>query len=98
MLERLGGRAPSEAEIYHVIYSTLHEDMHSEALTYTRQTLGYPAPRLSIVSAQAASVPGEGPLPGDVDIPGGRFMLGALRDDAALRAELMALAQSPAES
>jgi iron(II)-dependent oxidoreductase len=26
-----------------------HEDMHAEAITYTRQTLGYPAPQLTVV-------------------------------------------------
>ncbi len=81
VLERLDRGAPSEEEIYHVIYTTLHEDMHSEALTYVRQTLAYPAPRLSIVSTQVDSAIGGGALPGDADIPGGTFLLGALRDE-----------------
>ena len=49
-----------------------HEDMHGEALLYTRQTLSYPAPPLATQPA-----PGAGPLPGDVEVPGGRFLLGA---------------------
>ena len=49
-----------------------HEDMHSEAFLYTRQTLAYPAPAL----ARAPAVEG-GPLPGDVEVPGCRFLLGA---------------------
>ena len=56
----------------------MHEDMHGEALTYTRQTLGLPAPTLtakrqSVLPASAASVPCEG----DVEIPGGSYLLGA---------------------
>ena len=54
-----------------------HEDMHGEALLYTRQTLAYPAPALPRVE-----VPEGGPLPGDVEVPGGRFLLGAARDES----------------
>ena len=60
-------------------YSVHHEDWHSEALTYTRQTLGYPAPVLPGLSDQAPASIGGGPLPGDAEIPGGWFFLGALR-------------------
>ena len=35
---------PDDGVIYHALYSVLHEDMHTEALTYTRQTHGWPAP------------------------------------------------------
>ena len=34
-------------EAYFLELSLLHEDMHNEAITYTRQTLGYCAPRLN---------------------------------------------------
>jgi iron(II)-dependent oxidoreductase len=74
VLERLHNHEPSAQETYLYLLSVLHEDMHSEAFTYMRQTLGYPAPRLD--SAPPASLEA-GPLPGDVDIPGGRFYLGA---------------------
>lgn len=45
MLARLpdGGLA-NEAQSYVYQLATFHEDMHGEAFTYTRQTLGYPAP------------------------------------------------------
>ncbi|HRP94823.1 MAG TPA: selenoneine synthase SenA [Rhodocyclaceae bacterium] len=45
MLARLpdGGLA-SEAQSYVYQLAAFHEDMHGEAFTYTRQTLGYPAP------------------------------------------------------
>ena len=58
-------------------YAVFHEDMHTEAFTYTRQTLGYPAPDF----AAPAQVPaGGGGLAGDAQIPGGRFLLGAAPD------------------
>ena len=48
MLSRLpdGGLA-SEAVSYTYQLTTLHEDMHAEAFTYTRQTLGDPPPVLA---------------------------------------------------
>jgi iron(II)-dependent oxidoreductase len=35
-------------EAYFLQLALLHEDMHAEAITYTRQTLGYPAPRMTV--------------------------------------------------
>ena len=55
-----------------------HEDMHDEAFTYSRQTLGYPAP----IFARPAVCPETGPWPGDAEVPGGRFRLGSRRDEA----------------
>jgi iron(II)-dependent oxidoreductase len=76
VVERLQGRSPSAQETYLYLLSVLHEDMHGEALTYMRQTLSYPAPKLG--SPPAAL--GSGPLPGDVEIPGGTFYLGTTPD------------------
>ncbi len=81
VLERLQQGEPSAEEAYHVFYSVLHEDMHSEALTYTRQTLGYPVPDLSIVAASTPVQNGQGPLPGDARVPGGPFLLGSTPDE-----------------
>lgn len=61
---------------YFARLATFHEDMHGEALVYTRRTLGYAPPRTA-----GARVPGSGPLAGDVDVPGGEFELGAARTD-----------------
>lgn len=65
-------------EIYFHMLALFHEDMHSEAITYTRQTLSYPEPRF------AAKVPdareSEGRIQGDAEIPGGVFYLGATPD------------------
>ncbi len=57
--------------------ATFHEDMHGEALTYTRQTLGYAAPRFAAAPEIDPDALGGGALRGDVEVPGGRFMLGA---------------------
>jgi iron(II)-dependent oxidoreductase len=75
ILERLA-RKPSPNEIYFVLLALFHEDMHGEAFTYTRQALGYRAPVLGghLEKNPPAS---EMPLPGDVQVPGGTFLLGA---------------------
>ncbi len=66
--------AGSDAKVtYLTLLSVIHEDMHAEAFTYMRQTLGYAAPPLGGAPREA----GGGALPGDVDIPGGTFLLGA---------------------
>lgn len=60
-------------------YAVHHHDTHTEALTYTRQTLGYSPPVLPGIEVVPA---GEaGPLPGDAEVPGGCFLLGADRDE-----------------
>jgi iron(II)-dependent oxidoreductase len=75
--ERLETAAFDEREDYFHRLAAYHEDMHGEALLYTRQTLGYPPPqRAARPSATLASL---GPCPGDVEIPGGTFELGAAR-------------------
>ncbi len=76
VIDRLQGHEPSPEETYVYLLSILHEDMHGEAFNYMRQMLEYPAPQLLDV---APTVDG-GPLPGDVDIPGGTFQLGATPD------------------
>jgi iron(II)-dependent oxidoreductase len=81
VIEALGSGQPSQEEIYFHLLVTFHEDMHDEAITYTRQTLGYPPPGLKQVPATdlSSGIKG-GPLPGDVEVPGGSFMLGATPD------------------
>ncbi len=77
VLERVFERLRSDASAalhYFAQLAAQHEEMHCEAFTYTRQTLGYsapPLPRLGPPPARGAEAAG------DVDIPGGRFMLGA---------------------
>src|SRR5207245_705024 len=79
---------PGEEEVYFHQLAVFHEDMHTEAFTYTRQTLGLRAPRLFSPARAPARAriaveheqEGGGPLPGDGSVPGGTFMLGATRD------------------
>ena len=77
LADRLDGRSPEPHETYLYQLIALHEDMHAEAFTYTRQTLGQPRPRFSTSFEGDADA---GPWPGDVAIPGGTFRLGAERE------------------
>lgn len=55
----------------------LHEQMHDEAITYTRQTLSYPPPVFRVAGKQATDVkPDKDYLPSDAEIPGGKFTNG----------------------
>jgi iron(II)-dependent oxidoreductase len=75
VLERLA-EGPRTDEIYFMMLSVFHEDMHAEAFTYTRQTHAYPAPQWP---DRTAGVPTDedAPWPGDVALAGGTFRLGA---------------------
>lgn len=60
----------------------LHEQMHDEAITYTRQTLSYPAPKLAVVNKVQLAEEDKSLSQtadwrsGDAQIPGGKFTLG----------------------
>lgn len=77
MLRRLGGEFASAEETELYLLTIYHEDMHDEAFTYTRQTLGYPPPEFSHTNATTTEA---GPLPGDVVVPGGALQLGSTPD------------------
>lgn len=86
VLEHLQQRQPTPEDVYFVLLSVFHEDMHTEAFTYTRQTLGYSPPRLRQTSSgpealDATRVPGT-EITGDAEIPGGSFQLGADPNDS----------------
>ena len=78
VLERVLATLPAGVlppdEGYFCWLATMHEDMHGEAFTYTRQTLGYAPPPTAVAGAGSprAELPG-----GDVVIPGGEFRVGA---------------------
>jgi iron(II)-dependent oxidoreductase len=73
VLDHLESGRLTDDEAYFCWLAIMHEDMHGEALTYTRQTLGYPPPRLQTEARAAAA-----PQPkGDVEFTGGPYMLGA---------------------
>ncbi|MBI2752748.1 MAG: ergothioneine biosynthesis protein EgtB [Betaproteobacteria bacterium] len=63
-------------DAYFAQLAVRHEDMHSEAFHYTRQTLGYEAPKLA-----ARTHPAGERVTGDAEIAGGAFPLGALAGD-----------------
>lgn len=81
LAKRLEERPVTAEDAYFYQLTTFHEDMHAEAFTYSRQTLGYPRPLFALESG-AESNQQAGALPGDVEIPGGTFMLGAKPDDS----------------
>jgi ergothioneine biosynthesis protein EgtB len=63
-------------------YTVHHYDTHTEALTYTRQTLGYCAPVLAGLTDTAhADIPAAESIAGDVKLSGGRFILGGRMSD-----------------
>src|SRR5260370_15363882 len=77
-------RAPGATDVvcHFARYSVHHYDVHAEALTYTRQALGYPFPALPGLTGAGPPVgAGAGALTGDVEVPGGRFLLGARMAD-----------------
>lgn len=75
VLARLESEAANPALRYFAELAACHEEMHCEAFTYTRQTLGY-APPPGLPAAAAAG----DAWPGDVTIVGGEFLLGAQTD------------------
>ncbi|NQV57414.1 MAG: ergothioneine biosynthesis protein EgtB [Rhodospirillales bacterium] len=80
MGERLTGgpdALASEQDSFIYQFAAFHEDMHTEAYTYTRQTLSYPTPPLKIAEGFDPSRLGGGAYPGDAEIPGGTFRLGS---------------------
>lgn len=94
ILEKLGSsghdsrRGPDGYdEAYFIRLAMLHEYMHAEAITYTRQTLEYPPPNIGIAqSSQARPAEDEAGAghssPGDAEVPGGTFLLGSSKDRA----------------
>jgi iron(II)-dependent oxidoreductase len=73
-----GARPLSADEFYFYLLATFHEGMHGEALAYTRQTLGYSPPKLA--AQESPRDANGGVLTGDVEIPGGRFVIGAAKE------------------
>jgi len=75
-LDRLGGTVKAPARYFYEL-SIRHEDMHVEALSYTRQTLGYARPE----GLGGPALHGAGAWPGDVDVLGGHWHLGSAPAD-----------------
>ena len=98
--ESLAGDASQQIDGYDEAYffrlALFHEYMHAEAFTYTRQTLGYPKPKIGISGNGAAAshmlqvrstddqqhdVRSLQPV-SDAEIPGGTFLLGSAPDSS----------------
>lgn len=76
LIERLDDTEPvpgKDSYLYQL--TTFHEDMHDEAFTYTRQTLGYPEPEFR--TSKGLSKIDAGALLADVEVPGGTIELGS---------------------
>src|SRR5262249_39124309 len=79
---RLDSRRPDVQEAYFYPLAALNEDMHAENLTLVLQTLGYACPRVSLTGPPASDPPIDPAYaPHDVDVPGGRFCLGATSEE-----------------
>lgn len=79
--DQLSGPKVTDVMRHFARYTVHHYDVHTEALTYTRQTLGYPAPRFAGLTGtwpEAARAPA---VQGDMSVAGGTFLLGAALAD-----------------
>ncbi len=74
----LEGRKPNDMEKGVYWLAAQHEHMHTETLTMVRQTLGYARPKFE----ERAVSPDPTFVRRDVEIPGGRYSLGALKNGA----------------
>jgi iron(II)-dependent oxidoreductase len=83
VLDRCVARLESASELsadefYFYWLTIFHEGMHAEALAYTRQTLGYRGPKS--LNRDTTGERQAGPCSGDVEIPGGNFVIGATKE------------------
>jgi len=76
VIKRLQNGKATTQDIYLTRYGVFHEDMHTEAFTYSRRTLSYPQPVFSnsVLDDEHYHA---GSLEGDVEIKGGSYKLGA---------------------
>ncbi len=79
VLELLENKNHTEEDLYHIVYSIYHEDMHTEAFTYTRQTLELPHPFKNNYDNNTEMK--LKPIQGDVQIDRCEFMLGGSPKD-----------------
>lgn len=74
-LDKLSRAAGTDADLYPYRLALAHEDMHGEALLYTLQTLGLPAP------AQLMWNEGVSVVPTEIAYPGATIALGSAAGD-----------------
>ena len=79
VIDEIGATEPRGKDAaYFLALALFHEDMHGEAITYTRQTLARPAPKLTTGETKPAFHEN---IEGDAFVPGGLFTLGNTSDD-----------------
>jgi gamma-glutamyl hercynylcysteine S-oxide synthase len=81
VLDYMATRELDARDTYFILLSVFHEDMHDEAFTITRQTLGYPVPEFSGTEKPKHIHSTEGRLSGDVTVPGGTYTIGSTAED-----------------
>jgi len=79
LAERLDGGMATEQDSFIYQFGIFHEDMHTEAFLWARQTLGYATPNLA-AAVDATVQRALGPHLGWAAVPGGAFLLGAPKD------------------
>ncbi len=80
--DQLTGPASTDVIRHFAQYSVHHYDWHTEALTYSRHTLGYRPPQIPRMPGMPqSSQAGLDPPREDAEIAGGRFVLGAGMSD-----------------
>ena len=62
---------------YFLELALFHEQMHAEAITYTRQTLSYSAPKFRAEAGISTDDSKSSSAKGDASVPGGSLMLGS---------------------
>jgi gamma-glutamyl hercynylcysteine S-oxide synthase len=75
-VDRLAGGVDLRTRYFYDL-AIRHEDMHVEALAYTRQTLGYARPQ----ALGSPATPRAGAWVDDADVPGGQWQLGSTPAD-----------------
>jgi len=81
VLDRIASCNLDERDVYFILLSIFHEDMHDEAFTITRQTLGYAGPSLSTsTNADDAQAHSDALIAGDVTVPGNTYVIGSRPD------------------
>jgi len=78
---RLDDTELSRDEIFYTLLSIFYQDLRGEALVAMRQFLAYPEPAL-VEPRERQGQHAQGTCSGDVTIPGGRFLIGALPGEA----------------
>ncbi|MDO3721018.1 selenoneine synthase SenA [Marinobacter sp. chi1] len=70
--ERIRSTPLDNQALYLNRYSVFHQNMHIESMTWCRQTVGYPATPDATFERPAPGAP----VPGDAEIPAGRWVIG----------------------